>query len=53
MKLDMDTIKFETRNEVGQISAMLMEFEEQRGENETPQCIKELIDCLNEMYRNW
>ena len=53
MKLNLDTIKFETRNEVGQTVDILMEFIEQRGESETPQCIKELVDCLNVMYRNW
>ena len=53
MKLNLDTIKFETRNEVRQTVDILMEFIEQRGESETPQCVKELVDCLNEMYRNW
>lgn len=50
MKMELDTIQFESRHEIGTIIHALEEWQEEHGENAT---VQELIDKLDVMSMCW
>ena len=50
MKLEMDTIQFESRWEIGTIIKVLEEWQEEHGKDDT---VQELIDKLDVMSMTW
>lgn len=50
MKMELDTIQFESRHEIGTIINALEEWQEEHGENAT---VQELIDKLDVMSMCW
>lgn len=50
MILNMDTIQFESRREIGEIIQALEQQQNDHGKNET---VQELIDLLDAMSMSW
>lgn len=50
MKLNMDSIQFESRSEIGEIIKALETYQEQNGKNKA---VQELIDKLDAMSMSW
>lgn len=50
MKLNMDTIQFESRAEIGEIINALETYQKEHGKSET---VQELIDELDAMSMSW
>jgi hypothetical protein len=53
MKLEMDTIKFEYRSEVDNVSVALQEWLDKHKTDEKANNVKELIDKLETLYMSW
>ena len=48
MKLDMDTIQFESRDEIDKIMVALQESKKKNSKE-----VKELLELLDSMYMSW
>lgn len=53
MKLDMDTIQFESRREIEVVSKALAEWHEKNKIKENHEMVERLIDLLEVMHMNW
>ena len=53
MQMDMDTIQFESRVEIEQISYALNEFLKEHKRTDIRDNVKQLIDLLDVMYMCW
>lgn len=53
MILDMDSIKFESRAEIGEIIQALEEWQEQKSTKADSDTVQELIDKLDAMCISW
>lgn len=50
MKLNMDSIQFESRSEIGEVIEALETYQEEHGKNDT---VNELINKLDVMSMSW
>lgn len=53
MKLEMDTIQFESRTEIGKIINALEEWQDSHSADEKAETVQELIDKLDVMSMCW
>ena len=53
MKLNMDSIQFESRSEIGEIIRVLEEWQESHKKDSKSEIVKELIDKLDVMNMSW
>ena len=53
MKIEMDKIQFESRDEIGKIANVLEIFLKEHKNSREVNCVKDCIDKLDAMYMSW